>query len=107
MVINRVPRAVPIPYPDLRQAIRDIELRDFSSKFDYSVSPKKRPVKEVTIRSPSRLVTDTPVFMYFGRQFHRSNTVRLGDPLTIAVVLKDKCGNVIRDRRQVLEEGEG
>ncbi len=37
--------------------------------------------------------------MYFGKQFHRSNEVQLGEPVRVAVVLKDKCGNVVRDRR--------
>ncbi len=100
--MNRIPRAVPIPYPELRQALQTIELRDFTIKAQFSPSPKRRPEHSTTIRSPSMVVhasPTSPVFMYFGKKFHRSNTLRLGDPITVAVVLKDKCGNVIRERR--------
>jgi hypothetical protein len=97
--VCRVPRSIAVPYPDLRTALREIQLRDFNLQFPVSSSVRRPPTVASHLLNPDRTAADLkPVFMYFGRQFHRTNYNRLGTSLRIGIVLRDKCGNVIRDR---------
>ncbi len=117
MSLRRVPKAITIPYPDLRQALRDVEralevltsipIRHFVRfcHLDHELRARfvHSPVRGQTcFPGADKSAVDlsaAPVFMFFGKQFHRKNTLQLGSAVRVGVVLKDKCGNVVRDRR--------
>ena len=67
---------------------------NLSALFFFALSGSAR-------RAVTRLHMSCHMSRWFGKQFHRRNTLNLGEPFSVAVVLKDKCGNVIKDRKCV------
>ena len=95
----RIPAARVVPHPDLQAALEAIELNNFNGSLGPTGKQRQQPAYAPVVLHPDGSIRKDvkPVFMYFGKQFHCTYVTKLGEPLRMGVILRDKCGNEIKD----------